>query len=119
MRRGNLFAFPLAIIMVLPDCAVLSMSSSAWKEVQQVSLDVTCKRTVWFNVVSYEKQAAPESRAVGVGVWGQDHSTHVVHVLHVPTPSCIKKVISPAEVIQRKSRSQNSSRVISQNHGMV
>lgn len=70
LQCDNLLAFPLAMSTVLPDCLMLNTSSPAWKEVQQTPLDVTSKRNVWFSLVSCEKQAAPESRAVGVGSVG-------------------------------------------------
>ena len=70
LQCDNLFAFPLAMSMVIPDCVMLNTGSPAWKEAQQTALDVTSKRNMWINLVSCEKQAAPESRDVGVGsVW--------------------------------------------------
>lgn len=67
LQCDNLFAFILAMSMVLPDCLMLNTGSPAWKEAQQTALDITLKRNMWIKLVSCEKQAAPESRDVGVG----------------------------------------------------
>lgn len=52
---------------VLPDCLMLNTGSLGWKEAQQTALDITSKRNTWIELVSCEKQAAPEDRDVGVG----------------------------------------------------
>lgn len=65
LQCGNLIAFTLAMSMVLPDCLMLNTSSPACKEVQQTAPDIISKRNIWINLVSCEKQAAPESRDVG------------------------------------------------------
>lgn len=66
LQSDKLLAFPLAMSMVLPDCLMLNTSSPAFKEVQQTAPDIISKRNIWIDLVSCEKQAAPESRDVGV-----------------------------------------------------
>lgn len=46
LECDNLFAFPLAMSMVLPDCLMVNMGRPAWKKAQQTALDITSKRNV-------------------------------------------------------------------------